>query len=474
MGERGRFGGTRTWVLLALAVVLASAAHRATKIDHSFFGDEVWVISDVREGRYVPHAIPQPPLFFYSEVLASRLCGFGETCLRVPAQVFAFLLTLVPLFMLRRSTLLTPAGAVMWCALLGFCSVLVFYSGRTKQYTLEALAAAVLLWLFSRAVDDPKMWWPFAAAGAIIVLSLHSPVFILLATGTAGFVAAREWRTRWRIAAIHAGLAALFLFAYFAYLSPGAAVDERFGDLHDYFRDNNLPVFWDGSIGFAVRQTAVWLGQMLNLTSGFVPVAGIVILAWLASLAAKRRREAAAVAFVCLAPPLFVLVASSTTAYPYSELRLMAFLAPGLMLAIALAFQWLILQRNAMRWVGAAAAVILTGAFIVQQVRTDPYNRTYMRVADLRPAYAFLRAQNVGATPVLCRKFDCTPLALYLGMDERRMVRVMDGSPADAAKPLTMFWSLLDARDEETLRNAGFVPLRRFVCEDRIVTLWRH
>ena len=69
-----------------LALVLCGALARYADREKTYFGDEMWVLEFVGNGLYVPHAVPQPPLFFFSAVAASRICGMGEACLRAPAE----------------------------------------------------------------------------------------------------------------------------------------------------------------------------------------------------------------------------------------------------------------------------------------------------------------------------------------------------------------------------------------------------
>src|SRR5690349_5981370 len=95
---------------IVLALVLGGALVRFAERNHTYFGDEMWVLEFAQRGHYTPHAVPQPPLFFFSAAAAARLCGMSETCMRMPAQLAAILLTLVPLLMGRTTRLLQPAG----------------------------------------------------------------------------------------------------------------------------------------------------------------------------------------------------------------------------------------------------------------------------------------------------------------------------------------------------------------------------
>ncbi|HEU4889654.1 MAG TPA: hypothetical protein VFV49_17345, partial [Thermoanaerobaculia bacterium] len=418
--------------ILIVALVVGGALVRLAERDQTFFGDEMWVLEFVGKGLYVPHAVPQPPLFFYSAVAASGVCGMGESCLRAPAEIAAVLLTLIPLLVWRTTRVLQPAGAIVWTVLLAFSSPLSFYAARAKQYSLEALGCAVILWLFVRALEEPRRWRTFAIVSAFLVATLHSPVFVLAATGIAGLLL----QDRKRLLAIHAALAAVFAAAYFGYMRPGAEVARYFGDLEEYFTAD-LPAFWDGSIGFLWSQTRLWVAQMLNLTRGLAFCLALGIAAWL-----WRKRDAT-LAIITLAPIALVLLASALRLYPYGEVRLMIFLLPGLSLAFALAVQ------TFDRIPVAAVVAVLLIVFVVRGVRDDPYNSTYMHVDDLRRSYEWLQARRQPGTPVVVREFDVRPLRHYVGMPVADVVAVPPGA-AQVTVNASEYWTFL--RDHDAVR----------------------
>ena len=82
---------SRATLAVAAMALIASAVYRWGFAARPFFIDEIWVI-EMRAGRYTPGAVPQPPLFFFGAVAASRLCGFGEACFRFPSLLASVLL----------------------------------------------------------------------------------------------------------------------------------------------------------------------------------------------------------------------------------------------------------------------------------------------------------------------------------------------------------------------------------------------
>lgn len=427
-----------------LALVLGGAYARFAERNQTFFGDEMWVLEFVANGHYTPHAVPQPPLFFYSAVAASRICGMSEACLRAPAELAALLLTLVPLLVWRTTRVLRPAGAIVWTAMLAFSSPVSFYAARVKQYPLEALGCAAIVWLFLRATEDETRWKTFAIVAAVLVATLHSPVFVVAATGIATI-------RRKKLFAMHVALAVVFAAAYFGYMRPGAEVARYFGDLEQYFTVD-LPAFWDGSPSFVISQTRLWLAQFLNNTRGFTVILCVTVLAWIVSVARRRDREMGAIAIVALLPVALVLIASATRLYPYGEVRLMIFLLPGISLAFALAVQWLVEPWT----IVAAPVAVLLAMFIVHGVRDDSYNASYMQIDDLRRAYGYLKAHRQPGTPVLVREFDERPLRHYVPIPPGEVVLLRPGA-SEAAISASEYWTFLRATDGARIVPAGAV-----------------
>ena len=439
---------------VVLALVIGGAFVRFADREKTYFGDEMWVLEFVENGRYMPHAVPQPPLFFFSAVAASRICGMGEACLRAPAEITAVLLTLIPLLVWWTTRALRPAGVIVWTAILAFSSPVSFYAARVKQYPLEALGCAVLLWLFLRAWEDERRWKVFAIAAGVLVATLHAPIFVLAAMGMAVLVGARTTRQRVRLAAMHPGLAAVFAVAYFGYLRPGPEVERYFGDLADYFT-TELPAFWDGSASFVTSQTRLWLGQFLNITPGFAVALGVAILAWVVSVARRRDRENGAIAIASLAPAVLVLLTSAARLYPYGEVRLMIFLLPGISLAFALAVQWLLDQRRIIAVPSAVVLVAFLAVFILHGAR-DSYNASYMHIDDLRRLYAHLGAHRQSGAPVVVYAFDIRPLQHYVPIPPRDIVRLNPGVH-EVTIPAPEFWTFFRTTDRVRLHPEGAV-----------------
>jgi hypothetical protein len=449
----------RLLVALTWSVIVISTVYRFTFAGATFFLDEIWVVDVVQEGRYWP-GLPQPPLFFFTAVLAESGCGAGELCLRLPAALFALLLTLVPLVSYRWTRDLTSHVAVLlWTTGLAFSSPLVFYSARVKQYPAEAFATAAVLAAFLSVVASPASavrWRTYFALCTAFVLLMHSTPFVLLGTGVA--LTYLEFPRNRRVAAgglaAHAALALLFAAAYVGYVRPRSATTAYFGDLHDYFRD--FPVFFDGTWRFALDSTRHWVGHLLNLTPP-VAVPALAILLWLGIIVRRRDPRRIAIVLACCLPPLGVLGASAFEAYPYGEVRLMIFCAPALFLLIALAITDLMSTSRMAKMLGGAASTVFFVAFIAREVSLHPYNTTYMHATDQGSTYAFIEANHPAGVPIFCRSKDAAPLRRYLPSHAADVVTLADRAPAVPTHGTRESWFLLP----ETERPAGALILLR-------------
>jgi hypothetical protein len=278
---------------------------------------------------------------------------------------------------------------------------------------------------------------------------MHAPVFFVAATGIAALIVAKTPQQRIRLFAMHVALAAVFAIAYFGYMRPGPGVARYFGNLENYFSADR-PAFWDGSATFFLSQTRIWLWQFFNNTGGLVAVLAVAMVAYLAKV---RDR---AIAVIALLPIVIVLVASAAHAYPYSEIRLMLFLLPGLSLLSALAVQWLLAQRRVIAAPVAAIVLAVLAVFVMRGVRDDTYNASYMYVDDLRGAYTYLKARWRPGTPVIVREFDARPLRHYVPISSPDIV-LLNVSAREAATSAPEYWTFLRTTDRLRVWPQGTV-----------------
>jgi hypothetical protein len=389
-------GGVWYWLACA-AVLVAAAAIRFRALDTTLFEDEVWVAQLVRNGGWAPHTQATPPLFYFLCRGWTSLRGVSDVTLREPAALLGVALCAVPLF-----APLPRLARFIWLVLLAFSSPLVFYSSRLKQYTLEAFVAAVLLVLFLH-------WWKKRARAAMIALfviaaigvtGLHGTIIVLGAmaavqltvcswqwTGNQSAVGSRQSAgDRGGAAAPHQpptancqlllGLGVIFALwavAYRGWIRPGAASTVLHGDMDAFFAMHGR---WVDSPRVLLDGTLHWMGQALNLVHFWWLVVPLAVAVWVV-----LEREVV-VPVLAILPPVAVAAASALHVYPYGEVRLMVFVFPGLYLLVAAAIGGLA-QRTPL-------LLVLTMPFVWSGVVRDPYNSTYMQLADLRQVFAMV------------------------------------------------------------------------------------
>jgi len=353
------------WFPVAVIVLLIfAAAIRYAALGRTLFEDEVWVAALFRNGGLHPHTYNIPPLFYAVGRAWFSLTGsVSDFVMREPSAFFGVLLGALPF--------LAPLPRItrfLWSVLLLFSSPLIFYSERLKQYPLEACAGTLLIILYLRASrDDALLAWLlfFTVAGALVML-LHTPVFIVIALGTAAFFE-RRWG-RW-LACV--GVVALAGLAYFAYMAPGPETPKVHGDLTAWFAQTGR---WVNSPASFFANTKHWLGHAFNLTPFWWLLVIPLIALWMLT---KRDLTLILLAIV---PPLVAAIASMAHIYPYGEVRLMIFCFPPLFLATA----------DAIATAGRRVPLLLLAPlpFVLIGAIRDPYNATYMGIYDLRTMFA--------------------------------------------------------------------------------------
>ncbi|HKO00148.1 MAG TPA: glycosyltransferase family 39 protein [Thermoanaerobaculia bacterium] len=357
-----RDDGMPWFVVASIALLVCAAVIRFHALAQSLFEDEVWVAQLMQRGGLRPHTYNTPPLFYAIGRLWFRLRGPSDIAMREPAAFFGVLLGAIPfLAPLPRLTRFT------WSALLLFSSPFIFYSERLKQYTLEAAVGTLLIVLWLRAARDDRtaQWVLFFAVAICSVLTLHTPVFVVASLGAAALVTKKLRRLP--LIAMFFGVGLVAAGAYVAYMAPGPETVKLHGDMTQWFTVTGR---WTTSASSFVSNTTHWLGQAFNLTPLWWLFAAGLGLLW---LAAKRDLPILAMAAV---PPLIAVAGSIARVYPYGEVRLMLMCFPALYLLIADAI------AATARRVPLALLVVVPFMF-----RGDAYNRTYMKISDLRTMY---------------------------------------------------------------------------------------
>jgi hypothetical protein len=206
----------------------------------------------------------------------------------------------------------------------------------------------------------------FFAFSAIIAMSLHSPIFLLVAMA---LLSVRQPR-------LLGGFALIFVLwglAYAIWFKPGTETIRVHGDMTLFFAQTGR---WISSPSLFVTNTLHWMGESLNLVRFWWLVLPIVVLIWLA------RERNVVLLLLAAFPPIEAAVASVLHIYPYGEVRLMIFCFPALFLLIAASL------ADAARRI--PALMLLLAPFLLAGIAGNPYNDTYMHVDDLRPMYEMI------------------------------------------------------------------------------------
>jgi uncharacterized membrane protein len=359
-------------------------------------------------GDLQPHSYATPPLFYFLLRWWAALRGASDSALREIPNLCGTLLCALPML----TTTLAPRLGdrivrLFWTWLLVFCSPLLFYSTRLKQYPLEAAASFVLLATCFHALDSRsgRTWALFFVIGLGLVLFLHTPVLTWGAAAGACLTLAPRVRQRLGVAlgfllvALSAGL------AYIGYMTPGRLTTSLHGDMNIWFE---LRHRWIHGPDEAFEASKHWLGQVLNLTPDWYLVALIALAVWWHRGPQPRRYKLAMMAFAAL-PILAIILASTARLYPYGETRLLLFLTPAIFLLLANGLRELVRSGRA----GSAVATLFLVLFAWNGTVGDTYNRTFMKIADLRPLIDFVSRNHRQGEPIYSQESYSSVLIHY-------------------------------------------------------------
>ena len=195
-----RDGGRRTPAvgIAIVALTLAAAALRLSTLGgQSYWYDELVTVSLLhRPFAAMLHAVPRSeatPYLYY--VLAwpwTRLFGFGEAGLRSLSAVAGTLT--VPATYAAGAALVSRRVGVVAAALAAVNPFLFWYSQEARAYALFALAAALTVYFFGRALrNDRHALVGWAITAAVAVATHYFAVFVVAAEAGA-LVLRQRWR----------------------------------------------------------------------------------------------------------------------------------------------------------------------------------------------------------------------------------------------------------------------------------------
>ncbi|HEV2923842.1 MAG TPA: glycosyltransferase family 39 protein [Solirubrobacteraceae bacterium] len=174
------------WWPLAALILLAAALRFSTLGLQSFWYDEAYTPVHVLHTslpatlRAMVHSENTPPLWYLIEWADHRLLGSGEFGLRLPSALAG--VVTVPVAWAIGQELAGRSAAIITAALVAVNPLFVWYSQEARAYGLFALAAALALLCFLRAMRRPtrRRMATFAASGVLALLSHYFAVFLLV------------------------------------------------------------------------------------------------------------------------------------------------------------------------------------------------------------------------------------------------------------------------------------------------------
>ncbi|MDQ7744663.1 hypothetical protein [Hydrogenophaga pseudoflava] len=267
--------------------------------------------------------------FLLLQWLLAHLLAGSDDLLRV-LPLLAGLALLPMVFALARQDGGSPF-AWLALALVALAPEQVRYSSELKQYSLDALVAAYLMWCFGEALKqptDPRARRRLALSGALAVWFSHPSVFVL--AGLGGSVLLLHWRDVRDPAFLRfwAGVAAAWILSfavlYLLHLRHVAANPS----LTDFWRRSFAPLPPWSHWGWYRASLSGVLNHLFSFHAGVLP--SVLVLLGTASLWWRRRPLALAMVLTLVA----TLVASSLSRYPFHG-RFLLFMAPAAALALA-------------------------------------------------------------------------------------------------------------------------------------------
>ena len=350
--------------LAAVVVVGILLRLRALTFDRSLWMDEsLLALNLLRRGflgllQPLDHEQTAPLGFLWLAESASRVLGFSEWVLRLPAFLGG-VLALLAMALLARAALASRAGQLLAIAAAALSTTGIYFSNELKPYSWDMAAGAVITWLgiWSMQRPEPRRIQllglgmclsllissaaVFASAGVLMVLA------VLLTGG-------RRWGALGWLGLAAVLSATVFGLHYLVVLRHAAAEKELF----TYWARTFPPPPWTArGLGWLVRE-APWLaGEVLGLARP-TPVllamgVGSAYLAW-------RRPWVLALLVV---PMALVYAAGVARQYPLYP-RMLMVLAPAGYLLLGAALSMLA-HLPASRSALAHLAAVVVGALLL-------------------------------------------------------------------------------------------------------------
>jgi hypothetical protein len=326
----------------------------------------------------------------------------------------------LPLFALVARRLLTPAAALAALALLALSEPVILQAANAKQYSSDAQAAVVMLFLATlpSPAQPLRRLVVCSLAATVLVWFSHPSVFVYAAASVAlGYEAWRGARSDSKTETAGPSRSRVLLSWVAINIPPGVSFLALYWFSVRTQTDPFLRTYW--AEGFADYSNPLglpkWLATQIVEAGSYPPVAFTWVLPVLTFVAmalgsrgtdgrtadesaAPGRMTARFAVTVAAGPLLFVVFAAFMRQYPLVGKRLCFFLLPCTMLAAALGADLLAARLRGVwpRVVAGIVAVVIAGTAIrAASITLDPRSQ-----GDVRAAVRHVLAHRAPGEPV--------------------------------------------------------------------------
>lgn len=296
-------------------------------VNRAFWLDETSVALNIRFRGFLElfkvldyeQTMPIPILLFTK--LLTVMFGTAESIFRLPALLAGIALLFVVWF--GFSKLFGKTQALISLALVAGWYPLIYYSSELKQYEVDALMTAILLWVGLSTLRNPDASFnSLSIWGCVAILVSQPSVFILAALGMAAAYDKRFWQSdRWRWSVVLTGLVwvALFVAIFFWSYKTVSSSDFMRKFWADYFINPGSPQF--------VFQAKETLRTLFGGDYFYYMRLPMLVPLFLLGVFGIYRSEDRKTLLVAVLPIVLLFVASAMRQYPYAT-RLYLFTVP--------------------------------------------------------------------------------------------------------------------------------------------------
>ncbi|MPZ76284.1 MAG: hypothetical protein GEU77_07145 [Deltaproteobacteria bacterium] len=395
-------------LLFVIAIVGAALRLIQYFADPALYIDEIAIASNVLERNVwelltTPLAYDQtaPKGFLLAVKLATDAFGSSDYALRL----FPLICSLIALACFWRVAegVCDGVGAPVALALFATAIPFLFYAAQVKQYSADIAVSVFLLWLalYLAQHDSTRrraLW--AGAAGAVAVWFSQPSVFVLTGLGLALILINRFYPVEGTHRAWHRLVPTLTIWGVAIFAAILAGLASMTPATHDYMQR----VWVTGLLPLPITRAInlLWPWPQLQKLFGDGAAAGLgypapelyLTLTGLGFWVLWRRRRN--IALLVLAPLAVTLAAAVLRQYPFTD-RLILFLVPSFILAIAVSVDWIWrLVASYSRVLAALALVIIVTPAIDATIATPPI----YQMENIKPVLSHLQAKRLPSDAV--------------------------------------------------------------------------